>query len=271
MKKCCLFLKVFIFFMLQISVFGQINETLKGIVPLVTKRQEIESRFGIASGDCQCLYESKQYSINVNYSKNKCEQGWNIPEDTIIEIRLTPKSKLSLNELNLDLTSFYRFTYDDFSYTLSDLKKGIQYFLNLDGELKFIDYIPTLIQGSDEKLRCKNAVKYNPMSQIYVPVSKFGYTENWDYIMRDIFRLCEEYSAANTEEKYSLYSIVYFSNSYNKSQQSNLINRINKKFQDFLKGNNTNVFVLNGGIRQKFEIESFILPKEYPPPTANPD
>jgi hypothetical protein len=82
----------------------------RGLVPLHSTRADIEripniqlpNRYDAEVG----FYKLEQESIVVRYITGKCIEGWNIPQNTILWINITPKQPLKLSDLNLDISKF---------------------------------------------------------------------------------------------------------------------------------------------------------------------
>lgn len=245
----------------------------------MSNRANIEKRFAKIPDDCNCRYESEKYTFRIVYSDRLCYQYWNVPVDTVIEVNAKPKNKLTFDDLKINDKNFYITNLtgyiphpNGYYISLSDLKNGVRYFFNSNNEFELLQYFPTLYQGSDVKLRCRYAPPYLPMNETYQP-SVLTYSENLDIITNESIRIFQGWDSYNSENMYDLYIIVYFSKGYSKKRQIALINKSKNKFREVFKArkiDSKNIKVLNAGIRPKFEIEGFILPKDYPPPTPNP-
>jgi|ERR1041385_1554243 hypothetical protein len=94
---CCLVL-------LSINVAIQ-AQGWRGIVPLHSTRADVERLFG-APNSQDGFYEFKSESVEFFYSKGPCVNGWNIPRDTVINIRVIPKRDLRLSQIKIDIRGF---------------------------------------------------------------------------------------------------------------------------------------------------------------------
>jgi hypothetical protein len=75
------------------------------IVPLRTTRAQVERRLGKPRGG---YHELKAERAFVFYSGERCAggEGWDVPRDTVVQIVVTPKTKVLLPSLRLDLRKF---------------------------------------------------------------------------------------------------------------------------------------------------------------------
>src|SRR5438270_12312142 len=84
---------------------GQAKEWRR-VVPLRTTRAQVERRLGKPRGP---YYEFETERAFVVYSAGRgCAggEGWDVPRDTVVQIVVTPKTKLRLSALRLDMRRF---------------------------------------------------------------------------------------------------------------------------------------------------------------------
>ncbi|HKG13349.1 MAG TPA: hypothetical protein VKB12_08415 [Pyrinomonadaceae bacterium] len=129
------------------------------IVPLRTTRAQVERRLGRPRGG---YHELKTERAFVVYSSGRgCAggEGWNVPRDTVVRIVVTPKTKLRLSALRLDLKRFEKSADAEVpTHALyKDREAGLTYEVyegggESNGLVLHIQYDPT---AADEKLlRC---------------------------------------------------------------------------------------------------------------------
>ena len=128
------------------------------IVPLRTKRAQVERRLGKASGG---YYELKTERAFITYSAGRgCAggEGWNVPRDTVISIGVTPKTKVLLSSLRLDMRKFKKSPDPEIPthVTYKDGEAGLSYEVfegggKDNGLILNIKFEPT---AKDERLRC---------------------------------------------------------------------------------------------------------------------
>jgi hypothetical protein len=76
------------------------------VVPLRTTRAEVERRLGKPRGGYHQLKTERAF---VAYSGGRgCAggEGWDVPRDTVVQIVVTPKTRLRLSALRLDMRKF---------------------------------------------------------------------------------------------------------------------------------------------------------------------
>lgn len=95
------------------ALFGQSDNSWRGITPLVTTREEVELKIGKpidwSTEKYSAAYTVEGGRASILYS-NGCRvpgsHGWNIPETTVIRISFSPNSAVPLQELKLNLRRF---------------------------------------------------------------------------------------------------------------------------------------------------------------------
>jgi hypothetical protein len=189
-----------------------------------------------------------------------------VPKDRVLEFTVTLKYKIPFNSLKVDLSNFIEVTNDVFFSTYTDLQKGIRFSSTSHGEVEGVRYMPTSSNALSSKLRCPNFPKYNPMNEVYSPAAKFR-IKKWEMNLPDLDNLrltFEQFS------NYRLYLFLYFSKETSESAKIDYIRKINGYFRYENKLTNKQVKIVNGGIRDSSEVVAFILPDNYPEPTALP-
>jgi hypothetical protein len=134
----------------------------RGIVPLHSTRADVERLLGPPSTDRSefIFYEFDKERISFQLSRGPCNvefSSWNVPRDTVISIRVTPK-QLCWNELKLDRTKYEKKPDEELSYIFHyvDEKAGIRYEVDESGGLVvFIEYFPSTLEA---KLKCPKSL-----------------------------------------------------------------------------------------------------------------
>jgi hypothetical protein len=86
----------------------------RGLVPLRSTRNEVERvlKNPKNSSPPDYIYEADNENIIVRYSTDLCNRSgkveWNVPVDTVITITVSPKAKLLVRDLHLDLRQYGR-------------------------------------------------------------------------------------------------------------------------------------------------------------------
>ena len=126
----------------------------QGLIPLQSRRADVERLLGRSRDPCNCTYETQAEFIYIDYATVPCKgplPGWNVAADTVLSIEVRPKKDLKFSELGIDEGRYVK-NYDDAMATYyTDNEKGISYAVTESGLVNSITYIPTL---SDNALRC---------------------------------------------------------------------------------------------------------------------
>jgi len=130
------------------------------IVPLRTTRAQVERRLGKPRPRDR-RYHFRTESALVNYAHaDGCAGGaeWDVPRGTVLNILVTPKRRLNLSSLRLDLSKFRKTTAGDTTsralYTNEE--EGVTYDVfdapgEYQGRVQSVTYGPT---AADQHRRC---------------------------------------------------------------------------------------------------------------------
>ena len=133
------------------------DEGWKGIVPLITKRSEVEKILGVRT-DCEnyCTYESGDDRIFVRYADEPCskENKWTVPAGTVIEISVYPGDGPKLSALKLDARKFKKTKDPELNgyYSYENEKEGVTYSVSKKGRVTGSHWIGA--SDRHQKLRC---------------------------------------------------------------------------------------------------------------------
>src|SRR5258707_14091997 len=92
------------------------------VVPLHSTRTDVERSFGKPNAEYG-RYDIDNQEIEFFYSKGRCVNGWNVPEDTVIDIAVNPKQSPRMRDLKVDLSKFERFRDTNFMPVSNNTKK----------------------------------------------------------------------------------------------------------------------------------------------------
>lgn len=161
-------MRVLIFLMVvllnsALVVEGQERKGWRGLVPLQATRQDVERLLGPPTTPGGQVYKPRGQFVLVEYSDGPCEKGWpfgwNVAKDTVTSIWVSSGKTVAVADLKLDEQKYRK-------YRDSYLEKIVHYVNSEDGVdihvddtaaipvVKGYDYIPT---ASDAKLRCADA------------------------------------------------------------------------------------------------------------------
>jgi hypothetical protein len=116
------------------------------LLPLHSTRADVERIFGAPkmSHDSTKIYETKDERVDVLYSAGPCKlsgvERWNVPEDVVIKIEVSPRKNILVQDLHLDPNKYIRFQ-------LSHPENWVQYRNKEDGIT-----VHTIISGKAEEL-----------------------------------------------------------------------------------------------------------------------
>ncbi|MBC8028497.1 MAG: hypothetical protein H7Z16_00130 [Pyrinomonadaceae bacterium] len=123
---------------------GQAQNSWRGLVPLHSTRADVDRLLGSPTFTVPSVggYKTQSEGVMVRYVKQSCSSGgvWNVPLDTVLEIRVTPMTTRLLDQLDLDLTKYSR--------TESTHPENVFYYLNPDDGVM----IQTRLRGESETL-----------------------------------------------------------------------------------------------------------------------
>jgi hypothetical protein len=117
------------------------------IVPLKTTRTEVERLLGPTKEAYFAEYQLEEGFLFIEYSSGPCRPdrkgGWNVPENIVVSMSLTPKHPKKLHELKLDVTKYRKARGGDtpsVTYYIND-EDGIVYAIQM-GKVDYVEYSP---------------------------------------------------------------------------------------------------------------------------------
>jgi hypothetical protein len=135
----------------------QSAEGWKGIVPLITKRSDVEKILGIRT-DCEnsCLYDINDDRIFVRYASEPCskENTWTVPGGTVFEISVEVGDNPKISSLKLDRRKFKKTLDPELNgyYSYENEEQGITYTVSERDRVIGIHWWGTAERR--QKLRC---------------------------------------------------------------------------------------------------------------------
>ena len=148
-----------------VSVLLTQEKGWRGIVPLHSTRKDVEQLVGKPKASRASTYVLKDGRITVFYSDGVCENGdeidWNVPRDTVVNMKFEPNGTLTIADLKLDMTKYERF--DDphaqiivhYYSTEEGVRIGASRLRGVE-EVRYITYEPA---PKDYHLRCPQQPK----------------------------------------------------------------------------------------------------------------
>ena len=242
----------------------------KDIKPLKSTRVQVEKILGSSiEDDCtSCIYKIAEGKIQVDYSTTPCKsslEGWNVPPDTVLKLTIIPNEFIEFSDLNLTDKDYEEY---DIFYTSEHklaigLNKNTGTFYELfDNKVTSIFFEPG---ETDSDLRCSCYPPYNPIS------SRYGFHLNY----------IDENEIKATLDGYHLQRVAYDETSIvnvviyiGKTETIKKYKTISEKIRNHWKFRDyppEALRIIYGGKREKFQINSILLPGHYPPPVPEPD
>lgn len=247
--------------------FAQTKSDLLGtIIPLHSTRADVEKRFKPSSDQLgvrpqEGRYRSSSEEITIEYAQAPCIwHGWNVKPDTVINIRVEPLNRISFDFDNFDLTQFMETSDDIGSRYLTNAKAGVEYTLDPGDILRYSRYFPT---EEDSAHRCSGYPEFSPFS--YEPQYEFKVASLPDMSVG----LLADTIYSSKKENFTGYIFIYYTRGLRKDA-SILKKNIEKYAFEKLKGDPDKLRITIGGIRDRAEIITFLLPTKYPPPVSRP-
>lgn len=252
------------------SVYAQSN-SWNNLTPLRATRSNVEKLLGQPKDNKYGYfdYESADGLIRVKYSTRLCQEGWNVPLDSVLSISIAPAAKIGKNstELKLDANRFALLANDTADGNWVDSQEGLIYhFKLLDRELTAITYIP---KKSDYELRCDGFPPYSPES-MYSPLIEQAFDQrlNEIYARTDGF-LFNLFNAGNTE--YKGYVVVYFDRKIPLREYRERLKKVRQHIFTLRKIPSERVTIIEGGLKENSMLAFYVVKRDDPAPALEPD
>jgi len=260
---------------LSTSANGQTN-TWRGLTPLKSTIADVEKVLGLPTeSKFKYAYEYKlgaEY-VTVNYSEKRCDSGWDVAHDTVLDFKVSSMSNSgkTFEEMGLDKEKYFVSVDDAFYGTWTDPVDGkAYYFGNIDQQLMDIHFIP---RRSDNLLRCNGFPPYRPEG-LHFTMEKHGLYdprapreslyETVAWLQSATFELKQ------MRETHRGYLVAYYDNRLSLLDYRARLNTLKTYGFDWFKIPRTDLIFIEGGMRERSEIDFYLLPKKWAPPAPNP-
>lgn len=153
--------RFFIFFgsvLLPITVICQTG-SWDDVKVMISNRSDVRRIFQKTDdGSIFDVFSIKEGTVTISYSFGKCtckvNSGWNIPDDTVVELKFTPLTEVYFSMLKVNLKQFKKIKEspdvpDIITYINS--REGVRYVIQPDGLVSTIAYFPAT---KYDELRC---------------------------------------------------------------------------------------------------------------------
>lgn len=245
------------------------TEPWHSIKLLKSTRAQVEKIFGSPEKkDCiSCIYKIADGKIQIDYSTIPCKsslEGWNVPPDTVLKLKVIPKEFIEFSDLKLNEKDYEE--YDPYGgepiqtfllnkntgafYEVFDKKKITSFFFEPD--------------ETDSNLRCSCYPPYNPIGRLYI---------YYNYINENEIKATLDgyYLQSQAYGGSSIVNVVIYIGKTETIEKYKTIKEKIKNHWKFRDYPPEALRIIYGGKREKFQINSILLPRHYPPPVPEPD
>ena len=236
-----------------------------GITPLRSTRSDVENRLGKPTTECHCAYSTANESVVVVYSTGYCKgppYGWNVPADTVLEVTVLPKQKISISESELLQQGYVREKELDSQmiYYVS-VPRGIKYAVS-DVWLNGISYMPS---SNDIGLRCPGFPPYEGGLREYEPYAAFS--SKAQFINERLYEF-----GAQLEHNPGIkgYIITYAGQVAKEHEAQMMADSAKRRLTEAQHISADRIILIDGGFREAAEYELFLVPNDMPPPAPTP-
>ena len=254
----------------------------KGIVPLHSTRADVERVLGPPTVEDNG-YDIDGERVLITYSSQGCQEGlaggWKVAANTVVSISVTPKNEIKLTDVLVSGKNYdqiYRIhTPQLVDYV--DVQDGVRYLANADS-VQSTTYISS--EADDRKFRC-GEYKYaapvpagakNKFEQI--PFDSYGKIPFEDVEARLDSFMIQLQNMNEGAPHYRGFIIVYAGQSAHAAEASTTAECSKNYLVKVRKADPETVIVADGGYRDEFIVELYIIPNDaYPPmllPTVSP-
>lgn len=235
----------------------------RGIVPLHSTRPDVERLIGPPMRPGGITYDLQTERVNVGYSHGGCEKGeeWNVPSGTVTMITVYPQTKVMLSDLKIDLNRFQKFLDPHVGDSIfANEAEGMSLRTASNGEVISIQYFP---QTKDNHLRCSTAQQGGDARK-FDEYSNIPFSD--EKARLDNFAI----HLQQNEPQFKGYIIVYAG----PRARSGTAQARAKRAKDYLvkvRGiEAARIVTIEGGHRDRLEVELYALPSSMSPPTPTP-
>ena len=236
----------------------------RGIVPLHSTRKDVERILGPSKDSCNCIYKTPTEVITIGYARDNCTtnpHGWNVPRDTVVTINVSFTNPSRLSELQLDMGKYKRTSdlHTPATY-YSNEEEGIMYQVSEDRMVILAVYGPT---SQDLNLKCDRSQSRSHPQPAFDEYGQMTFDS-------EKARL-DNYAAQLNFLSDSLGYIVV----YPTSEKSHLksLRRARRAWSYLVHVTGvkaSRLSIIEGGCRDAFKMELYILPRASPAPRPQP-
>lgn len=244
-----------------------------GIEPLHSSRADVERILGKPSDrtvETSVFYNRRKEAVVIDYtSKSGClkGQGWQVPQGTVLEIIISPKSTLMLSELNIDERDYKRTDNPNRPATATYVneQKG-QRIDVFDSQVTSIRYFPA---AKDTHLRCSGESTF---SEAQTSTHDYHWLDRYGRIAFTAEKRRLDNFAIHIQKNPDAvgYLIVYAGRSAFVDEAEAWAKRAQAYLIKVRNVPSSRVVTIDGGYREKLTVELYLVPRDLAPPTAAP-
>jgi len=253
----------------------------KGIAPLHSTRADVERLLGPPKGE-DSAYEIDGAQVAISYSAQGCQEGlpggWKVPSDTVVSIAVSSTKEIKLADVLVAGKNYEQLYGVDTQWVdYVDVQDGVRY-AAIDGSVQRITYFGSEVD--DKKLRC-GEYKYaapvpagakNKFEQ--VPYDSYGRIPFEDAEARLDNFVIELQNLNEAAPHYRGFIIVYAGRSAVAGEAGTIADCSRNYLISVRKVSPETIIAADGGYRDEFRVELYIMPNDaYPPklmPTVSP-
>ena len=260
-----------LYFALASVAYGQ---SWKRIVPLQSTRADVERALGRPTESNGDTYKFKNEIVSVFYTGGSCEKGfpygWNVAPDVVTKIAVIPRTKLTLNELGIDVggyTKTQNIRHGGVDYTNKDT--GISIGLNDNGEVVVIQIEPA---AKDSRLLCPEAAarqrEIDSGESAYISPNIYysDLSPQEEETRIEIFVDEVKKHPANSK----VYIISYISPKECEADVTRRLDRVRDRVASLLGINTDRITAINGGHNSAGWTELYVVRPDQPHPLTTP-
>ena len=238
----------------------------RGIVPLHSTRSDVERALGPSDGECKCHYDTGAEFVGVEYAKAPCKgypPGWNVAADTVLSIKVRLKSEQLFSDFKLDLSKYVISQDDTLTMYYASRDEGIIYSVSHDGRVNYVTYIPTT---ADQKFRCPGFPAEDGSITSY---PRFDTYSNISF-SNEMARLDNFAIQLQTVPDWKGYIMVYAGRRARPNEAKIRAERARDYLIKRRSIDPARVVAIDGGYREEFGVELYLIHKDYHAPLPEP-
>jgi len=257
-------------------------KTWKGIVPLHSTHADVDRLLGPPTFE-DSGYDIEGERVLITYSAHGCEEGlpsgWNVPPNTVVSISVTSSTKdLKLTDVLIAGKNYHRiYGVHTPHIDYVDVQEGVRY-STIDGAVERISYFAT--ETDDKKLRCGEpryaapvpAGATNEFEQL--PYDSYGKIPFEDAQARLDTFMAQLSNMNEGTPHYRGFIIVYAGRSSIAAEAGTVAECSKKYLMKAQEAGPETIIAVDGGFRDTFIVELYIMPNDaFPPrllPTVSP-